>query len=331
VQYRTIVTNSTYAYRGVCNLSAKGASEIAHSYQSQQTKKATQLLRLIHEKEVKIDSLSQAILNATNLISGALGGHWINGDDLPDEKYHGNVFIADNEDITKAKKVWRWNLGGFGHSNNGVDGPYTSAITEDDSIVANIITASMIKSGRLQSIANPNVYFDLDKGILCASRLVSSMEGATDTYAEVGLQSWTDMDATKGVRFFTSSGYYLSMTKSSGNSAEINTPGDFRLTSNGTSVGYGQYSDSNLFRMGKDGNGNGCMNLELMNHGLGIRAYTRNDGQNEVMFMLYNYMFLINEKGWNGLVNGQRGIDTADIHINGNVWHFRSGILTGVN
>jgi hypothetical protein len=28
VQYRTIVTNSTYAYRGVCNLSAKGASEI---------------------------------------------------------------------------------------------------------------------------------------------------------------------------------------------------------------------------------------------------------------------------------------------------------------
>lgn len=218
VQYRTIVTNSTYAYRGVCNLSAKGASEIAHSYQSKQTKKATQLLRLIHEKEVKIDSLSQAILNATNLISGALGGHWINGDELPDEKYHGNVFIADNKDITKAKKIWRWNLGGFGHSNNGVDGPYTAAITADDSIVANIITASMIKTGRLQSIANPNVYFDLDKGILCASRLVSSENGSTDVYAKIGTVSWADGTTSKGLSLNSAKGIlaYFSQREADG-------------------------------------------------------------------------------------------------------------------
>lgn len=236
VQYRTIVTNSTYAYRGVCNLSAKGASEIAHSYQSKQTKKATQLLRLIHEKEVKIDSLSQAILNATNLISGALGGHWINGDDLPDEKYHGNVFIADNEDITKAKKVWRWNLGGFGHSNNGVDGPYTAAITADDSIVANIITASMIKTGRLQSIANPNVYFDLDEGVLCASRLVSSENGSKDVYAKIGTVSWADGTTSKGLSLNSAEGIlaYFNQREADGatdHGLEITSPGRLHIRS----------------------------------------------------------------------------------------------------
>lgn len=170
VSYRTIVTDSTYSYRGVCSLSAKGTSEIAHGYQTQQTKKVTQLLRLIHEKQIKIDSLNAAILSATNLITGALGGYAINGDTLADEKYHGNMFISDNPDITKAAKVWRWNIGGFGYSSSGVDGPYTTAITADGSMVVNTLTvagivANWIKSGMLVS-NDESTFFDLDNNLI---------------------------------------------------------------------------------------------------------------------------------------------------------------------
>lgn len=146
--YRTIVTNSTYVYRGRCTLQAKGASQLSQPYQSTMTKKVSQLIRSIHQKQVQLDSLNQAIVQATSMLCGIWGGHVVNGDTL-DEQYHGNIFIADNADITQAVKVWRWNLGGFGYSENGADGPYAAAITADGSIVANIIHGAMIIAGTI--------------------------------------------------------------------------------------------------------------------------------------------------------------------------------------
>ncbi|HHX11550.1 MAG TPA: hypothetical protein GX731_01915 [Clostridiales bacterium] len=65
-------------------------------------------------------------------------------------------YVADNEDLSLAMKVWKWGLGGFGYSENGIDGPYSTAITADGSIVtmllaANIVTATMVQTGILQS------------------------------------------------------------------------------------------------------------------------------------------------------------------------------------
>lgn len=44
-----------------------------------------------------------------------------------------------------ATKVWRWNVGGFGYSSNGYEGPYTTAITMDGAIVADFITAGVLR------------------------------------------------------------------------------------------------------------------------------------------------------------------------------------------
>jgi hypothetical protein len=199
--YNTIVTNSTLKYRDVCNLAAKGASQVAQGYQGQMTKQVTQLLRQIDQKQVQLTSLQQAIINATSLIAGALGGYIVNGDTLDNPKYHGNLFICDNvgndakhPDVTKAVKVWRWNLGGFGYSSTGIDGNFPTAITADGSIVANIltaqiitgamikagtitgdnisagaITADMIKTGTLQSL-NGNSVINLDNGSFSFSK-----------------------------------------------------------------------------------------------------------------------------------------------------------------
>lgn len=96
--------------------------------------------------------LQQAVSNATKWITGGKGGYVIfqlNANGQPEE-----ILIMDQPSIETARKVWRWNQGGLGYSSNGYNGPYTTAITQDGSIVADFITsgtmlANIIKGGIL--------------------------------------------------------------------------------------------------------------------------------------------------------------------------------------
>ena len=110
--------------------------------------------------------LTNAISNATKLITGAKGGcvvlHTAN-DGTPYE-----LLILDNENIDDAVNVWRWNIGGLGFSSHGYNGPYETAITSDGSIVANFITsgtliANIIKAGVLSS-QDGSSYWNLETG-----------------------------------------------------------------------------------------------------------------------------------------------------------------------
>lgn len=77
--------------------------------------------------------MERAIQNATDLImSGKLGGYVT--------VTKNEIYIADNKDLNKAVKVWRWNSGGLGYSSTGKDGPFGTAITSDGKIVADYIT-----------------------------------------------------------------------------------------------------------------------------------------------------------------------------------------------
>lgn len=101
--------------------------------------------------------LENAIDNATQLITGGLGGHVViqssTGDGYPDE-----ILIMDTDNINTATKVWRWNKGGLGYSSTGYNGPYTTAITADGCIVADFISAGkfdgmLIKAGTIKAEA----------------------------------------------------------------------------------------------------------------------------------------------------------------------------------
>lgn len=162
-EYSTIVTYSSYKYRGSSTLAARGQPVKAKRYNDGASKRIANIIR----KEIKpvgdkLTSLEQAQLNATTLIANMLGGYAINAEDA--------FYIADNPDINIAKKVWKWGLGGFGYSENGKDGPYETAITADGSIVAmlvaaNIVTANMIETGILTSRGG-NMAIDLDNNIM---------------------------------------------------------------------------------------------------------------------------------------------------------------------
>lgn len=92
----------------------------------------------------------RAIANATALITGNEGGYFIvhdsNGDGYPDE-----TLWMDTNDIDTATKVWRFNQAGLGFSSSGYDGPYGLAITMDGQIVANFITAGVLRGIRIEN------------------------------------------------------------------------------------------------------------------------------------------------------------------------------------
>lgn len=93
-------------------------------------------------------AVKAAIIAATEAITGQKGGsvilHDTRGGNKPNE-----LLFLDNDDISQAQKVWRFNLSGFGYSSNGYEGPFTTAITRDGSIVADFITTGSMDAARI--------------------------------------------------------------------------------------------------------------------------------------------------------------------------------------
>lgn len=101
--------------------------------------------------------LEQEIIKATNNITGNKGGYVrildTDEDGNPDE-----IVISDHEDLTLAKRVWRWNEKGLGYAvnldpkpdNNAYsNGPYRFAIDEKGSINADFITTGTLSAERI--------------------------------------------------------------------------------------------------------------------------------------------------------------------------------------
>ena len=144
----------------------------------------------INEKP-SVSFLEQAVINATNWITGNKGGYVIfqrNADGQPYE-----ILIMDTPDINTATKVWRWNNGGLGYSSNGYEGPFATAITQDGAIVADFITtgtlqANLIKSGIIQS-HDGRAYFNLDTGQIAATQLIAQSSAIGQYSAYIGKAS----------------------------------------------------------------------------------------------------------------------------------------------
>ena len=148
-------------------------------------------------KQQTLTAMQTAIENATNQLTGINGNSHVV---FKRNDFGGieEILIMDTDDITTALNVWRYNSAGWGHSSNGIDGPYTLAATQDGHMVADFIT-----TGKLQGY-NDNNYWDLVNGLFVAERgRISSFEinglglyyedtgfhSGWKSIAEIGLQS----------------------------------------------------------------------------------------------------------------------------------------------
>ncbi|BBN99153.1 phage tail spike protein [Sporolactobacillus terrae] len=109
-------------------------SNFVVDYQKQQKHNQTQFDR-------NTNFFLDAIDRATKAITGASGGYVR----LIPSRNPQEIVIMDTSDIATATRVWRWNLGGLGYSHNGYNGPYELAMTMDGEIVADFITAGVLR------------------------------------------------------------------------------------------------------------------------------------------------------------------------------------------
>lgn len=123
-------------------------------------------------------SLTAALLGANG---GSVRLLDTNRDGEPDELY-----IADDPDPTKAKKVWRFNYEGWAASESGYNGPYTMGATIAGGIQAWMITAAHLIAGTIAS-EQGNFFINLDGGTID-----TSAEGSTYTNAD-----YTQADLTR--------------------------------------------------------------------------------------------------------------------------------------
>ena len=211
--------------------------------------------------------MQEAIENATDLITGAKGGNVkvtiTNG--KPTE-----ILIMDTDDVNTCKRVWRWNIAGFAYSSNGINGPYTTAITMDGRIVADFITAgtmsaNIIRGGVLQS-QNGMLRFDLNNANMsvynASGQLILRFNNTglhfydNGTYiGKIGTNQWKTRPDIKGLVFdLDTDGGYLSWAKRVNPSDDFYTTmlyffPDDRIDSQGLHLGTDLYTHNNSIRL----------------------------------------------------------------------------------
>ena len=121
-----------------------------------------------------VDQISSKLSDA---LMGARGGAVRllddNGDGMPD-----TLYVADNSDPALAVRVWRWTYEGWAASSTGYNGPWVMGATLDAGILANAVTAAMLKAGRITSADGKTFYLDLDNGVLRMDASEIALNGA---------------------------------------------------------------------------------------------------------------------------------------------------------
>ena len=131
----------------------------------------TKVNEKIEEETAELKTnLQIAVDKATQMITGNSGGYIKFLYDANGKPYE--MVVMDNEDITQAVNIWRFNQAGLGHSSNGYNGPYTLAMLMNGSINADMITAgsidaSLITTGLLDAnIIRTGIIKDDDGSLL---------------------------------------------------------------------------------------------------------------------------------------------------------------------
>lgn len=124
----------------------------------------THEIRKAVEDRPTLTDMEVAIQNATDLLTGGMGGHIVFRMDANGKP--AEMFMMDTDDINTAVNVWRLNVNGIGFSNSGINGTYRTAWTLDGNFVADFITtgtlsANLIRAGVLAS-RDGKSFWDLD-------------------------------------------------------------------------------------------------------------------------------------------------------------------------
>lgn len=128
----------------------------------------------------RVSSLVQEIQQAIETADGGVITKILDTDGTWKE-----LVIANNQDLSQATSVWRFNINGLAHSNRYQGGTYTLAMDTQGRIVANVI-----QTGILQD-ANGDNSWNLDTGAFTITNGSMNITTASETYDVIQLNSGT--------------------------------------------------------------------------------------------------------------------------------------------
>ena len=201
-------------------------------------------------------AISEAVENATDLITGANGGYVVIDRDANGKPYQ--ILIMDTDNKSTATNVIRINQNGIGFSTSGYSGPFTTAWTIDGSFVADFITtgvlnAALAKIGLLADAAGKNSWnmetgaFNITEG----SINITTNSETNDIINLIYHTQWGDAETTlMPYGMLVKSAIQNTMTDISGTGfatmREGTTPGDWyptaQMTAGGIILGSADYA-----------------------------------------------------------------------------------------
>jgi hypothetical protein len=170
-----LATKSSWRYRG--DHTIIGAGKAVRQPASQENKNVSAVKSAIAEAR----RIAQATNQSTQLITDTLGGNVL----IRTVESSNEILIMDNPDPASARKIWRWNLGGLGYSDNviGADNPareYVIAMTIDGAI-----SADFVRTGLLRSI-NGQFVMDLETGVITSEAGLILTDSTSGLKAQFG-------------------------------------------------------------------------------------------------------------------------------------------------
>ena len=135
------------------------------------------------EKKPSKTLVERIAADLASAMVGAKGGSVrmldTNGDGEPDELY-----IADNSDPAKAKKVWRFNYEGWAASEKGYNGPFKMGATFTGGMQAWMITTANLVAGTIAS-EQGNFLINLDGGTIDTSATGATYQNSDYSQADL--------------------------------------------------------------------------------------------------------------------------------------------------
>ncbi len=199
-EVESILTHTSWRYRGPHEIRAVGKSGLLRGVQAQQQKTVSSIQAIAKAAQ----DIAQAANQSTQLINDAIGGHVL----IRREPGGTNeILIMDHPDPDQAVKIWRWNLGGLGYSDNvtGADNPareYDVAMTMDGAINADFVRTGKLIADVVQIGAGTTFATGYDPSTketpAGAQQKADAAEGAAKDYA--------DKNVTHKVEIFSSGG-----------------------------------------------------------------------------------------------------------------------------
>ncbi len=168
---KMLVTSTKWRYGNAQTLESAGRS-ITQRKNYNQTQKSVSAIADVLELTKQI---VEATKTSADLINNAIGGNVLIRQ-TPGET--NEILIMDSPDPAQAIKIWRWNMGGLGYSDNvtGADNPlrtYSVAITMNGAISADFVSTGILRAILIQAVEiNCN-----DKFTVSPSGVVTAVSG----------------------------------------------------------------------------------------------------------------------------------------------------------